>query len=420
MLAAALGLALPLIAACGRGADPPASRGGRGRGDSAAPVVVAKVVQKDVPVDVDGIGNVEAFDTINVRSQVTGELTDVLFREGDYVHKGDHLFSIDRRPFEAQLDQAQANLTRDQALLAQARAQLTRDSAQAEYSQLTAERTLELNQRGIVSKDQADQARAGADSTRALVEADKAAVTSAQAQLAAQDAAVQSAKVALGYTIIRSPIDGRTGNLQVKRGNLVNANTTELMTIAQVQPIFVTFAVPSVHLPTIKSHLAEGRLTVVATPQDADAQPVEGELSFVDNVVDISTDTIRLKGRFDNRDRRLWPGQFARVKLRLATLRNAIVVPSQAVQIGQEGEYVFAVRADSTVEQRSVTTMQRVGDDMVVGKGLQVGETVVTEGQLRLEDGSHVTTGGSGGPGRSGRTDRSGGSGRPGGPGGSL
>jgi multidrug efflux system membrane fusion protein len=359
-----------------------------------------------VPIDVDAIGNVEAFETISVRSQVTGELTEALFREGDFVHKGDHLFSIDRRPFEASLEQAKANLTRDQALLAQAKAQLTRDSAQAEYQQLTAERTSQLNQKGIVSRDQADQARAAADATKALVDADKAAVASAQAQLAAQDAAVQSARVALDYTTIRSPIDGKTGNLTVKRGNLVNANTTELITIAQVQPIFVTFSVPSVHLPTIKTHMAQGRLAVVATPQDSDARSVDGDLAFIDNAVDVSTDTIKLKGRFDNADRRLWPGQFARVRLRLATLPNAVVVPSQAVQVGQDGQYVFVVRQDSTAEQRPVTAGQRVGDDTVIDKGVQVGETVVTEGQVRLENNSRVTTDLSSSPGGRGRGGR--------------
>jgi multidrug efflux system membrane fusion protein len=367
---------------------------------------VAKVTQKDVPIDVDAIGNVEAFETISVRSQVTGQLTEVRFREGDFVRKGDHLFSIDRRPFEAQLEQAQANFVRDQALLAQAKAQLTRDSAQAEYSQLTAERTAQLNQRGIISRDQADQSRSAADATKALVDADKASVASAQAQLAAQEAAVQSARVSLDYTTIRSPINGRTGNLMVKQGNLVTANTIELMTIAEVQPIYVTFAVPSVHLPTIKQHMSQGHLSVVATPQDADARPADGELTFVDNVVDVSTDTIKLKARFDNSDRRLWPGQFARVRVRVTTVPHAIVAPSQAVQLGQDGEYVFVVKQDSTVEQRPVTTAQRIGDDMVIEKGLQPGETVVTEGQLRLEDGTRVTTdvtGSQGGRGRGGR-----------------
>jgi len=396
---------MPFVAACSRTSAAPASRGGRGDG-APAPVVIATVAQRDVPVDVDAIGNVEAFSTISVRSQVTGQLIDVRFREGDFVRKSDHLFSIDPRPFQAQLEQAQANLTRDQALLAQAKAQLTRDATQAEYQQLTAERTGQLNQRGIISKDQAEQARAAADASKALVDADKAAVASANAQLVAQEAAVQNAKVALDYTTIRSPIDGRTGNLMVKQGNLVTANTTELMTIAQVQPIYVTFSVPSVHLPTIKRHMAERHLAVVATPQDAEARRADGQLAFVDNAVDVTTDTIKLKGTFDNRDRTLWPGQFARVKLRLTILPQAIVVPSQAVQIGQDGQYVFVVKQDSTVEQRPVTTAQRVDDDLVIEKGLQVGEKVVTEGQLRLEPGSRVTTdlsGQGGGRGRGGR-----------------
>src|SRR5581483_10033621 len=217
--------------------------------------------------------------------------------------------------------------------------------------------------------------------------------------------------LALEYTTIRSPIDGRTGNLTVKAGNLVSANTTELMTIAQVQPTYVTFAVPAIHLPTIKRHLATDHLPVTATPQDADAQPAEGLLTFVDNTVDATTDTIKLKATFPNTDHRLWPGQFARVSLRLTTLPNATVVPSQAVQTGQDGQFVFVVKPDNTVEQRTINGGQRVADDTVIEKGLKPGETVVTEGQLRLEPGSRVTTDLSGQPGRGNR----GGGGRRGG-----
>jgi len=259
---------------------------------------------------------------------------------------------------------------------------------------VTSERNSELQKKGIISTDQAQQSRAAADASAATVKADKAAVESARAQLVAQQAAVDNTKVALAYTTIFSPIDGRTGNLAVKEGNLVTANTTELMTIAQVQPVYVTFAVPAVHLPTIKRHLNAAKLTVVATPQDADAQAVNGELTFVDNSVDPTTDTIKLKATFVNADRRLWPGQFARVTLRLATLPNAIVVPNQAVQTGQDGQFVFVVKPDSTVDQRPITTGQRVGEDMVITKGLQPGETIVTEGQLRLEPGTRVQTGG--------------------------
>ena len=343
-----------------------------------------------------------------MRSQITGQLQEALFREGDVVKKGEQLFTIDRRPFEAALLMAEANLTRDKALLAQAEAQLARDASNAEYQQLTSERQAQLQQRGIISKDQAEQSRSQADATRAVVNADKANIESAKAQLAAQEAAVDNARVQLGYTVIRSPIDGRTGNLAVKVGNLVTANNTELMTIAQLQPVYVTFTVPAMHLPTIKRHMTGDPLHVTAVPQDADATPATGRLTFVDNAVEMTTDTIRLKATFDNADRRLWPGQFARVTLRLATLPHATVVPSQAVQTGQDGQYVFVVKQDSTVEQRPVTTAQRADQDIVVEKGLKSGETVVTEGQLRLEPGSRVTTDLNAAPGGGGRGGRGG------------
>jgi multidrug efflux system membrane fusion protein len=404
---------LSLLAACsGTSAAPARGRGGEG---GAVPVVVAKVAAKDVPVDLEGIGNVEAYSIISVRAQVTGQLTEIRFREGDFVRKADHLFTIDPRPFQAQVDQAEANLKRDRALLDQAEAQLARDAANAEYVQLAAERNAQLNARGIISKDQAEQARSQADATAATVKADKAAVESARAQLVAQQAAVENARVALGYTIIRSPIDGRSGNLSAKTGNLVTAGSTELTTIAQVQPVYVTFAVPAVHLPTIKRHMTGDRLHVIATPQDADAQPAAGELTFVDNTVDPTTDTIKLKATFPNPDHRLWPGQFARVSLRLTMLPNAVVVPTQAVQTGQDGQFIFVVKSDATVEQRPITAGQRVGEDIVINKGLTPGETIVTEGQLRLEPGTRIQTGGggdAGGPGGSGGSRGRGGRGR--------
>jgi membrane fusion protein, multidrug efflux system len=408
-----------LLSGCGgntSAAAPGGSRGGRGRGadGGVAPVVTAKAAEKDVPVEIAAIGNIEAYTTISVRSQVTAQLTEIAFREGDFVRREQQLFTLDRRPFEAALAQADANLTRDRALLAQAEAQLNRDASNAEYQQLAAERQSALSARGIISKDQAEQARAQAEATAAVVKADKAAIESARAQLAAQEAAVENARVSLGYTVIRSPIDGRTGVINVKVGGLVTANQTELMTIARVQPIFVTFTVPAVHLTTIKQHLGDDQLSVTAVPQDGDPQPASGKLTFVDNAVDMTTDTIRLKATLPNSDRRLWPGQFARVTLRLATLPHAVVVPSQAVQTGQDGQYVFVVKPDSTVEQRPVTSAQRVDQDVVIDKGLRPGETVVTEGQLRLEPGSRVTTDVNsvgGGRGRGGRgTGRRGGS----------
>jgi len=395
-------------------------RGGRGGDGGPAPVVTAKAAEKDVPVDLAAIGNVEAYASISIRSQITGQLQDIAFHEGDFVKKNDLLFTIDKRPFEAALAQADANLTRDKALLAQSEAQLARDASNAEYQQLSSERQAQLVQRGIISRDVAEQARAQADATAAVVKADRAAIESARAQLVAQQAAVDAARVSLDYTTIRSPIDGRTGNLSVKVGSLVTANNTELITVARVEPVYVTFSVPATHLPTIKQHITKDPLPVIAVPQDADATPANGKLTFVDNAVDMTTDTIKLKATFDNTDRRLWPGQFARVTLRLATLPHALVVPSQAVQTGQDGQYVFVVKPDSTVEQRTIVPGQRVADDIVVQKGLEPGETVVTEGQLRLEPGSRVTTdlsprGGGGGRGRGGRGNRGQGGGQPGG-----
>jgi multidrug efflux system membrane fusion protein len=407
IVAGAAGVAASACGSNSSGAPAGGGRGGRGRGDAAAaPVVTAKATQKDVPVDIAAIGNVEAYASISVRSQVTGALEEISFREGDSVKTGQPLFKIDRRPFEAALTQADANLLRDKALLAQSEAQLARDAANAEYMQVTSERQAQLVQRGIISKDASEQARASADATSALVKADKAAVESAKAQLVAEQGAVDAARVNLTYTSIKSPIDGRTGALSVKVGSLVTANQTELMTIARIEPVFVTYSVPAVHLSTIKSHMLPGQqLQVTATPQDNDTEAENGKLTFVDNAVDMTTDTIKLKATFDNNDHRLWPGQFARVSLRLSTLMHATVVPSQAVQTGQDGQYVFVVKDDSTVEQRAVTPGQRVADDVVIDKGLKPGETVVTEGQLRLEPGSKVTTdlGGRGGRGRGGR-----------------
>jgi membrane fusion protein, multidrug efflux system len=364
-------------------------RGGRGGGGGVQPVVTAKVTQKDVPIDIAAVGNVEAYTTISIRSQITGQIDQAFFHEGDIVKKGAPLFKIDPRPLTSALQQSQANETRDQALLAQAEAQLARDAATAEFQQLTSERQGQLVAKGIVSKDASEQSHAQADATLATVNADKAAIASARAQLAVQQSITENARVQLSYTDIRSPIDGRTGNNTVKVGNLATVNQ-ELVTIAQLEPVYVTFTVPAVHLPTIKQHLGADKLPVVATPQDEEKKSAEGQLTFVDNVVDAATDTIKLKATFSNSDHRLWPGQFARVSLRLTTLSGATVVPSQAVQTGQNGQFVFVVKPDSTVAQRPVTVAQRVAEDVVIGQGLTPGETIVTEGQLRLEEGTRV------------------------------
>jgi membrane fusion protein, multidrug efflux system len=388
---AAAGVVLASIAgqACSSGtAAAPASGGGRrggGGARGAVPVVVAAAAESDVAVELEAIGNVEAYSTVSVKSQVSGQLTKVHIQDGDFVKAGDLLFTIDQRPFQVALESAQANLMRDQALLNQAEANLARDTVQSQYAQSETKRYAELFTRGLISKEQADQNRAAADAASALLNADQAAIESARATLAVGQAAIDTAKLQLDYTVIRAPLDGRTGNVSVKAGNIVSANVTELTTTTQVRPVYVTFAVPAVNLPSIKRYMAERTLQVMATPQDSDATPASGVLSFVDNTVDTSTDTIKLKATFLNPDRRLWPGQFARVVLRLTTITKAVVVPSEAVQTSQDGQFIWVVKKDFTVEMRPVTTGARVDQSIVVTRGLRTGESVVTEGQLRLE-----------------------------------
>jgi len=327
-----------------------------------------------------------------VKAQISGQLTKVSFQEGDYVKKDDLLFSIDARPYEAQLSQAEANLLRDTAALGQAEANLARDGANQKYAEAQAARYQKLFESGVVSREQADQARTSADALTQTVAADKAAIESARAQIGATKAAVENMRVMLSYTTIRSPINGRTGNLAVKQGNIVSANTSELMNIAEVEPIYVTFSVPESQLSDIKKYMAQGKLVVSATPQDDNTQGETGYLTFVDNTVDPTTGTIKLKGTFANNDHKLWPGEFVRVTLQLTSRPNAIVVPNQAVQIGQDGQFVYVVKEDKTVEMRPVITSTRVDQELVVDRGLQPGETIVTEGQLRLAPGSRVQT----------------------------
>jgi multidrug efflux system membrane fusion protein len=376
-------------------------KGGRGRGDSGpAPVMVTQVVRKDVPIDINVVGNVEAYATINVVPQVGGQLMDVYFTEGDYVKKGQKLFSMDSRPLEAQLQQIEANLARDKALLAQGEANLARDSASEAYARQEAGRYMSLFDQGIVSKEQGDQYQTNANTLAQSVLADKAAIDSSKAQMLADQAQIENAKVQLSYTTIDSPLDGRTGNLSLKRGNVVTANSTNLITVNQIEPIYVTFSVPESYLSDVRRYTEEGKLMVMAKTQDANAQQERGELTFIDNNVDTTTGTVKLKGTFPNTGRKLWPGQYVNVTLRLAMQANALVLPNQAVQSGQDGTFVYVVKEDRTVEARPVVTGARIDQDLVIQKGLEAGETVVTEGQLRLSPGALVQIGGDGqGPG---------------------
>jgi len=355
------------------------------------PVTVAVSAIRNVPVEIQVIGHVEAYSTISLKAQVTGELTKANFQEGDYVKKNDLLFTIDQRPLQAALNQAVANAARDEAALGQAQANLARDTAQAQYAEASADRYARLFQEKVVSRDQSEQFRTTAAAAKQLVEADKAAIESAKAAIGASKAAVENARVQLAYTEIRSPLDGRTGNFTVKQGNVVMANSMELCTINQIEPIYVTFSVPESQLPAIKRYMAVGKLPVLSQPQDDAAGETEtGILTFVDNAVDVTTGTIALKGTFPNTDRKLWPGQFVRVTLRLTTRADAVTIPNEAVMSGQSGSYVYVVKADRTADTRNVVPGARVGEDVVIESGLQAGETVVKEGQLRLAPGSRV------------------------------
>jgi multidrug efflux system membrane fusion protein len=397
---------IPMIWQGCSGTASTASSGGapskRGEGGGSVPVSVARVVQKDVPIDLQAVGNVEACLTVSVKAQVGGQLVKVFFHEGDFVKEGDTLFMIDQRILQSQLNQAQAALAKDQSQLNLATANLARDQAQEEYARAEAARYLQMLEKGLVSREQMEQFRANANALAAAVHADEAAMQSARAAVNVSQAAVENAKVMLGYTIIASPLDGRTGNLNVKQGNLVTANSMDLVTINQVEPIYVTFSIPEIQLAAVK----KGQM-VMARPQDDTGPPDVGEVAFIDNAVDAMTGTIRIKGVFPNSDRKLWPGAFVRVTLRLATQPQALVVPNEAVQTGQDGTYVFVVKQDRTVEARPVTTGARVDQDLVIERGLQAGETVVTEGQLRLAPGSRVQIGGASGRGQaSGRGGR--------------
>jgi multidrug efflux system membrane fusion protein len=394
-------LSLVLMGCTGKGEPGPGTGkgGGKGskKGDAIVPVMIAPVSHKTVPVEIQVIGNVEAYATIGVKAQVGGELTRIDFQEGDFVKKGNPLFSIDRRPFDAAVSQVQANLARDTAQLRQAEANLSRDIAQEKYARAQAARYQSLFQQGIISREHTEQFVTDADAKAEAVSADRAAIESAKAAMAANAAMMDTAKIQLGYTTIRSPIDGRTGNLTVKAGSIVKPNDIDLVTINQLEPIYVTFAVPEARLPDVKRYMAKGRLKVMVAPEKEGGAFETGYLSFVDNAVDMTTGTIKLKGTFTNTDHKLWPGQFVRVVLRLADRPDALVVPTQALQTGQDGQFVFVVKQDMTVESRPVTVGARVDQDVVIESGLSEGERVITEGQLRLAPGSRVRLGGGGG-----------------------
>ncbi len=345
-----------VLTSCSR--HPP---GQAGDARPAVPVRVAKAVSKTVPVQVQAVGTVQAYNTVSVLAQVSAELQTVHFEDGQHVKTGDLLFSLDARPFQAALDQAQANLAKDQAQLKNAQVELKRNASVVE--------------KGYVSQEQYDQAVASAAALQATVQADQAAI--------------ETARLQFEYCTIHSPVDGVMGAALVNAGNIVKANDTgnPLVVVNQVRPIYVAFFVPQKYLPQVRKYMATGKLTVEATIPGYEGSVPHGELTFIDNTINPLAGTIQLRATFANEDEILWPGQFVNTVLTLTSQSGAIVVPSRAVQTGQKGEYVFVVKPDMTVEYRSVTVSMTVQDESVISKGVKADEKIVTDGQLRLANG---------------------------------
>lgn len=326
------------------------------------PVKIAQAQQKDVPVQVKAIGNIEAYTSVAIKSQVSGQIARLHFTEGSDVEKGALLISIDPEPFQATLSQFEAALAKNQSQAKFAREQVLR------YEGLLKE--------GIVTRDQYELLQSNAESMAAAVVADRAAI--------------KNAKIQLGYCSIRSPISGRTGTIALQPGNLVKANDLPIVTVNQLTPIYATFSLPEKRLAEIKRAMAAGQLKIEAAIPNEPGVTEAGTISFLDNAVNPATGTIKLKGVFANKSRKLWPGQFTDVLITLASRQNAVVVPTHAIQTSQQGEFVYVVKPDNTVEMRQIASAAAAGEETVIERGVAAGETVVTDGQLRLSPGAVV------------------------------
>jgi multidrug efflux system membrane fusion protein len=329
----------------------------------AVPVTVAVSEARDVPIFVRGLGNVQAFKTVAVKTRVDGQIVKIDFQEGQEVKEGDPLFQIDPRPFQAMLDQARANKTKDEA--------------QLEGAQLDLERYGKLIGSGFQSRQSYDQQKATVDSLKGAIAADQASV--------------DTAKLNLAYSLIRAPIDGRTGQRLIDLGNLVQTSQgTTLVTITQVKPIFVNFTIPQFANHNLRKNQAKEPLTVYAYSADDSYKLAEGKITLVDNQIDTATGTLRLKGEFANADETLWPGEFVAVRLQIAMRKGAITVPERAVMQGAQGSYAYVIKADNTAERRPLEIEATEDGIAIVGKGIALGETVVVDGQYRLTAGSNV------------------------------
>lgn len=356
--------------------QPERGQNGPGKaGHPPAPVKTALSAKKDVPLRVDVVGNVEAYSSISITSQVGGQLEKIHFREGQQVKEGDLLVTIDPRPYKSAVDQAEAALARD--------------TAQMENAAKEAARHEDLAQKGFVSQSQYEQLKTAAEALKSVLAADRAAVA--------------NAKLQLQYCYIHSPIGGQTGAILVNEGNTVKANDKTLVTVTQVDPLYVGFSVSQAHLQAIRKYRARGTLKVTALPAEG-LPPQHGTLTFIDNSVDPATATIKLKAKFDNRDKILWPGQFVKVSLLLTTEKGLVTVPSQALQASQKGQFVYVVTPEGTADMRHVEVGRVFGDESVVLSGLAAGETVITDGQMQTVPGGKVNvTDNGGGPERPGK-----------------
>jgi len=385
LILVALGAAALALGGCNKQDQPKTAAAG----PPIVPVSVAQAAQEAVPTELRIVGTVEASSIVQVKSQVAGPIERVAFTEGQNVNRGDLLFVIDKRPFEEALRQAEAATGRDKAMISQAEAVLARDAAQAKFAETDAARYAELSKAGVVSKSQYDQSRTSADVSREAARATQASIESAKAALAADEAAVANARLNLSYCEIHAPISGRTGNLLVHAGNLVKVNDVPLVVIHQLTPVFINFAVPEQHLAAIRRLSAGRKLPVHVYANDNPGREAQGSLSLIDNAVDTTTGTIKLKATYDNKDAMLWPGQFVTVVLTLDT-QTATVVPAEAIQNGQQGQFIYVVKSDNKVEIRPITAGQAFGKKMVIDKGIAAGDTVVTDGQLRLFPGAQI------------------------------
>jgi multidrug efflux system membrane fusion protein len=364
-----------------------------------APVIVTAAVSQDVANYLDALGKIVARETVSIKPQVAGRITQIHFTDGANVTKGQLLFTIDPRPFEANLRQAQANLSRDGALKKQAEANLAREVAQEKWGRAQVDRYSTLVEQGVVAKEQYEQLRAQYDSLRANSEAARAVVRSADETIKVDNAAIETAKVELSYCFIHSPIDGRAGQRLVDIGNVVNPGGTSnnqsnqenaLLVIERINPIYADFTISQNHLSAVQQEMQQGSLRTEVRLPDAGGDAVTGQLTFVDNAVQNETGQVTLRATLPNPDHRFWPGRFVNVRLVLSTTTGAVLVPVSAPQMSANGSYVYVVKADSTAEQRQVSLGQRQGDLIVVEKGVNAGEQIVTNGQLGVTPGGKV------------------------------